>query len=135
LWAKKPNNGETREKNWPDIEIKKMREKRAIRQNERDLITFLLKQLNLNPDNYPVDEYVDEYEDGKMGSISLGGDVSAYDGDLIQVEYIDSDETPVVITLTKDDKNHLLDLDFWKVDFTKLLEYPTPDKIILRGNV
>ena len=112
-----------------------MREKRAIRQKERDLITFLLKQLNLNPDNYPVDEYVDEYEDGKMGSISLGGDVSAYDGDLIQVEYIDSDETPVVITLTKDNKNHLLDLDFWNVDFTKLLYYPTPDKIILRGNV
>ena len=82
-----------------------MREKRIIRQNEKDLIEFLLNQLNLNPKEYPVDEYVD------------------------------SDETPVVITLTKDDKGHLLDLDFWKVDFTKLLEYPTPDKIILRGNV
>lgn len=109
-----------------------MREKRIIRQNEKDLIAFLLYQLDLNPKEYPVDEYVDEYEDGKMGSISLGGDVSAYAGDLIQVEYIDSDETPVVITLTKDDKNHLLDLDFWKVDFTKLIDYPTPDKIILK---
>ena len=116
-----------------DIEIKKMREKRIIRQNEKDLIEFLLKQLNLDPNDYPVEEYVDEYEDGKMGSISLGGDANAYAGDLIQVEYVDSDGTPVVITLTKDDKNHLLDLDFWKVDFTKLLEYPTPDKIILRG--
>ncbi|MCF2442413.1 hypothetical protein L0657_00495 [Dyadobacter sp. CY345] len=112
-----------------------MREKRLIRQNEKDLIEFLLKQLNLDPKDYPVDEYVDEYEDGKMGSISLGGDVSAYAGDLIQVEYVDSDETPVVITLTRDDKNHLLDLDFWKVDFTKLLEYPTPDKIILRREI
>lgn len=112
-----------------------MREKRPIRQNEKDLIVFLLKQLNLNPDDYPVDEFVDEYENGKMGSISLGGDVEAYQGDLIQVEYVDTDETPVVITLTQDDKNHLLDLDFWKVDFTKLLTYPTPDKIILRGEV
>ena len=107
-----------------------MREKRAIRQNERDLLEFLLQYLNLDPIDYPVDEYVDEYEDGKMGSISLGGDVNAYAGDLIQVEYIDSDETPVVITLTKDDQGHLLDLDFWKVDFSKLIDYPTVDKII-----
>jgi len=109
-----------------------MSEKRPIRQNEKDLITFLLQQLNLNPDDFPTDEYVDEYEGGKMGSISLGGDVDAYDGDLIQVEYIDSDEIAVVITLTKDDKNHLLDLDFWKIDFSKLIDYPTPDKIILK---
>ena len=107
-----------------------MREKRAIRQNERDLIEFLLQYLKLDPIDYPVDEYVDEYEDGKMGSISLGGDVNAYAGDLIQVEYIDSDETPVVITLTKDEKGHLLDLDFWKVDFSKLIEYPSVDKIV-----
>jgi len=108
-----------------------MREKRVIRQNEKDLIAFLLTQVNLNPEHFPVDELVDEYEDGKMGSISLGGDVNAYAGDLIKVEYIDSDETPVVITLTHDDKNRLLDLDFWKIDFSKLIEYPTPDKIIL----
>ena len=110
-----------------------MREKRPIRQNEWDLIEFLLKQLNLDPKDYPVDEYVDEYEGGKMGSISLGGDVDAYLEDLIQVEYIDSDETAVVITLTKDEKNHLLDLDFWKIDFSKLIDYPTPDRIILKG--
>ena len=110
-----------------------MREKRPIRQNEQDLIEFLLKQLNLDPEDYPVDEYVDEYEGGKMGSISLGGDVDAYLEDLIQVEYIDSDEIAVVITLTKDEKNHLLDLDFWKIDFSKLIDYPTPDRIILKG--
>ena len=110
-----------------------MREKRPIRQNERDLIDFLLKQLELDPKDYPVDEYVDEYEGGKMGSISLGGDVDAYLEDLIQVEYIDSDEIAVVITLTKDEKNHLLDLDFWKIDFSKLIDYPTPDRIILKG--
>lgn len=109
-----------------------MSEKRPIRQHEKDLIAFLLQQLNLNPDDFPTNEFVEEYEGGKMGSISLGGDVDAYDGDLIQVEYIDSDEIAVVITLTKDDKNHLLDLDFWKIDFSKLIDYPTPDKIILK---
>ena len=104
--------------------------KRQIRQNEKELINFLLLKLNLIPDDYQVDELVDEYEGGKMGSISLGGDANAYAGDLIQVEYIDSDQTPVVITLTKDENGRLLDLDFWKVDFSKLLEYPVPEKII-----
>ncbi|MEO6285231.1 MAG: hypothetical protein ABIN80_10855 [Dyadobacter sp.] len=103
---------------------------RPIRQNEIDLVHFLLEKLNLNPEDFPISEQVDEYEGGKMGSISLGGDVDGYDGDLIQVEYIDTDDTPVVITLTKDHHNHLLDLDFWKTDFSKLIEYPTPDKLI-----
>lgn len=65
-----------------------------------------------------------------MGSISLGGNVDAYDGDLIQAEYIDSDSTPVVITLTKDSNGQLLDLDFWKTDFSRLIDYPTPDQLI-----
>jgi hypothetical protein len=103
---------------------------RPIRQNEVELIHFLLAKLNLDPASFPISEMVDEYEGGKMGSISLGGDVSGYDGDLIQVEYVDSDATPVVITLTKDTNNQLLDLDFWKTDFSKLLVYPTPDKLI-----
>lgn len=107
-----------------------MDNKRPIRQDEKDLLDFLLEKLNLNAESYPYNELVDEYEGGKMGSISLGGDTSAYDGDLIQVEYIDSDGTPVVITLTKDNQNQLLDLDFWKLDFSKLIDYPTPDKLI-----
>ncbi len=107
-----------------------MGEKRHIKQQETDLIHFLLNQLNLNPADFPIDDLVDEYEGGKMGSISLGGNPDAYAGDLIQVEYIDTDQTPVVITLTQDDQGRLLDLDFWKVDFSKLLEYPTPDQII-----
>jgi hypothetical protein len=106
------------------------REKRPVRQNELELIQFLLIKLDLNPVDYPVDDLVDEYEGGKMGSISLGGNPDAYAGDLISVEYIDSDQTPVVITLTNDETGRLLDLDFWKVDFSKLLDYPTPEKII-----
>ncbi len=109
-----------------------MSQLRPIRENERTLIHYLLEQLHLNPEDYPVNELVDEYEGGKMGSISLGGDPNAYDGDLIQVEYTDTDEIPVVITLTKDAQGRLLDLDFWKTDFSKLLEYPTPEKVTIR---
>ena len=107
---------------------------RKIRDNEILLIECLLKKLNLDLGQFKISEMVDDYEGGKMGSIGLGKPSAIYDGDLIQVEYIDSDQTPVVITLTKDVDNQLLDLDFWKVDFSKLIFYPTPDKIIFKEN-
>ncbi|MCE7058656.1 DUF6984 family protein [Dyadobacter sp. CY343] len=106
---------------------------RPIRQNEKELIDRLLKQVDLNINDFQINENVDEYEGGKMGSISLGGNVDAYAGDLIQAEYVDQDDVPVVITLTKDENGQLLDLDFWKTDFSKLIEYPTPDKLIFAG--
>lgn len=109
-----------------------MSQNRPIRQNEIELIQYLLQKLELNPANYPLPETVDEYEDGKMGSIGLGTGPHEYAGDIIQVEYMDTDDTPVVITLTKDTDDKLLDLDFWKTDFSELIEYPTIDKIIFK---
>lgn len=103
---------------------------RPIRQNEKDLIARLLDQAGLDFSHFEINENVDEYEGGKMGSISLGGNVDAYAGDIIQAEYVDIDDIPVVITLTKDKDERLLDLDFWKTDFSKLIEYPTADKLI-----
>ena len=107
-----------------------MNQTRKIRQNEKDLIAFLLEKLNLNVIDYPISEDVFEYEGGKMGSISLNNNPDSYAGDLVQVEYIDTDKTPVMITLTHDDKGQLLDLDFWKTDFSKLLKYPLVGEII-----
>ena len=104
-----------------------MKERRKIRENERNLIIFLLEKLQLNTEQYPINEDVEEYEGGKMGSISLGNPmISQYKDDLIQAKYKDSDGTEVVITLTQCAKNQLLDLDFWKVDFSKLITYPKP---------
>ena len=107
-----------------------MQESRIIREDEKAIVTFLLTRLGLTTEKYPIGENVIEYEDGKMGSITFGnGDSSGYAGDLIQAEYIDTDNTPVVLTLTVDNENKLLDLDFWKVDFSKLLRYPQPEDL------
>jgi hypothetical protein len=107
-----------------------MEERRKIRENERELIIFLLKKLGLTLEKYPINEDVEEYEGGKMGSISMGNpDISPYKDDLIQANYVDSDGVEVVITLTQDTNNQLLDLDFWKVDFSKLITYPTPETL------
>ncbi|WP_407654650.1 DUF6984 family protein [Arcicella aquatica] len=33
------------------------------------------------------------------------------------------------MTLTKNKNNQLLDLDFWKVDFSGLITYPKPEEV------
>ena len=110
-----------------------MNQTRKIKQNERALIEFILGKIGFTTQNYPISEDVFEYEDGNMGSISLGIDNNPddYQSDLLQVEYTDADNVMVIITLTKNNKNQLLDLDFWKVDFSKLITYPTPDKVTI----
>jgi len=108
-----------------------MEKHRKIRENERKLIIFLLEKLGLTTEQYPINEDVEEYEGGNMGSISLGNpDFSPYKDDLIQTKYEDKDGIEVVITLTQCAKNQLLDLDFWKVDFSKLISYPKPEDLI-----
>lgn len=102
---------------------------RAIRADELALIDFMLNQLGKQISEFTINEQVEEYEQGKMGSISLGGDPDKFAGDLLQVSYVDTDDVPVIISLTQDEDGKLLDLDFWKEDFSKLLLYPTPDKV------
>ena len=104
-----------------------MNKNRKIRQEETDLVTYLLQKCNLTSIDYPIAEEVFEYEGGIMGSINFAGsDPDAYDDDMIQAEYKDVDGVDVLITLTKDKNNRLLDLDFWKMDFSKLIRYPKP---------
>lgn len=104
--------------------------RRPIKQNEVELIQYLLKTLGLQAEDFPVATLVEEYEGGIMGSIGLGNhEEIPYDGDFIQVNYIDTDGVPVVITLTKNTDGQLLDLDFWKQDFSKLITYPKPEDI------
>lgn len=109
-----------------------MNETREIRPEELNLVTFLLAQCGFTPDDFPVASIVSEYEGGIMGSINMeGSDPGLYAGDLIQAEYTDVDGIEVIITLTRDTNNRLLDLDFWKMNFSKLIRYPTPDKLTI----
>jgi len=102
---------------------------RAIKEQEIVLIHFLLKEANLDPKDHKISSEVEEYEGGVMGSIGMGTPTAVYAEDIIQVEYTDADGTEVIITLTKDTEGRVLDLDFWKIDFSKLIEYPSPEKV------
>jgi hypothetical protein len=65
-----------------------------------------------------------------MGSINFTlSDQSDYDSDFVRVEYVDEDQFGVLISLTKNKAGELLDLDFWKVNFSKLLRYPKPEDV------
>lgn len=103
---------------------------RKIRDEEILLAKHLLTLAEKNPNAYAFPSDVDEYEGGVMGSINFTlGDSADYAGDIVQVEYNDEDGIRVVITLTQNSKGELLDMDFWKENFSKLLRYPTPDKV------
>ena len=49
--------------------------------------------------------------------------------DLIQASYKDKDEAEVLITLTLDNYNNLYELEFWKTDFSELIDYPKPNQV------
>jgi hypothetical protein len=111
-----------------------MNELRKIRDEEVEIIKFLIEKSNLYPKQFIISEMVDDYEGGKMGSIGLGKIGAVYESDIIQAEYTDIDGTEVVISLTKDTENQLLDLDFWKTDFSKLLKYPLSSELKFKEN-
>ncbi|MEO9964596.1 MAG: hypothetical protein ABJF11_02335 [Reichenbachiella sp.] len=109
-----------------------MKQIRAIKEAEVELTKHLLVLAKKDPDQFELPEKVDEYEGGVMGSINFTlGSSGDYAGDVIQVEYIDTDGIRVLITLTQNSKGELLDLDFWKENFSKLLRYPQPDQVTI----
>ena len=103
---------------------------RPIETKEKELITHLLSLANANNLIASVPTEVSPYNLQQPESINLSGtDAENYNGDIITVEYFDTDGIRVIISLTKDKEGKLLDLDFWKEDFVNLQVYPTPDKV------
>jgi hypothetical protein len=103
---------------------------RPIRSKEAELIYFLLEQLPEVKTRYQVPTDVIDLDDGGMGSIRLNINPQArYGSDLIQVMFKDLDKVEVLITLTTDQNNQLFELEFWKVNFDKLIEYPISEKV------
>lgn len=76
-------------------------------------------------------EQVVDLADGGMGSIRfvrptpqrLGATIS-------EMEYRDTDGVLVLLALSADEHDELFELDFWKVDFSPLLQYPSPSGLM-----
>ena len=107
---------------------------RPVKASELAIIQTLLSHIKAKPNQFTISKTAFEYEGGKMGSINLvienQGD---YKGDIAIAQYIDSDGIIVMITLTIDSNDNLLDLDFWKVNFEKLEKYPEPEELVFEN--
>jgi hypothetical protein len=107
---------------------------RTIRRNEIALIKYLLDKYTGRKNHYRIPDEVREMDDGGMGSLLLNQNEGRRFGrDLIQAQYYDADGTLVIITLVEDNKQELFELDMWKVDFSPLKEFPSPDKLIFES--
>lgn len=103
---------------------------RKLRLEEISLICHILI-------NAKIDKNVDEVasllvcdqDDGGMGSISIFRSNDAPIALDIDARYVDVDGIEVLIRLSLDEHQNLIELDSWKVDFSPLKKYPTPDLI------
>jgi hypothetical protein len=103
---------------------------RQIKNEEKGLIIFLLNLADRCDLVSLIPDLIYDMDDGEMGGIMFTNDIDrVYEKDLIQVNYVDSDKTLVIITLTLDNSEELFELDFWKVNFDKLIKYPLPNEI------
>lgn len=103
---------------------------RPIRTEEQELIAHLLRLAVKDHLVADIPSEVSSYNPKQLESIALSqSEDHEYGGDILRVEYIDTDDILVTITLTQDINGKLLDLDFWKRDFLPLISYPKTDKL------
>ncbi len=73
---------------------------------------------------------VSDMNDGGMEGIRFIGPVDAtYGSSLCEADGKDADGVPLSISINLDKQDNLFELDIWKVDFSPLKRYPTPDML------
>src|SRR4249920_2686084 len=103
---------------------------RALNDQESTLLKHLLNLVHDSRAQSKLPEFIEVMDDGGMGSIQFGDRLGRTFGrDIVQVKYIDTDNTPVFITLIEDNFGALFELEFWKVDNSKLLTYPSINQV------
>ena len=109
----------------PDVNIQSPMG-RKLRRTEVLFITALAPSVTTGLD----DVLVVEMRDGGMGSIRfINGSDRRRSRSIAEAEYVDDDGVSVSIELNVDEKDELFELDFWKVDFSPLRRYPTPEDL------
>jgi hypothetical protein len=73
---------------------------------------------------------VTDDDDGGMGSLTFvrdDGGRRKYGSTLSQKQFKDADGVLVIVSLDVDEDGDLLSMDFWKVDFSRLVRYPSAE--------
>ncbi|GFD83657.1 hypothetical protein KUL118_65190 [Tenacibaculum sp. KUL118] len=100
---------------------------RKIEDKEKELIISIIN------DKKEVPNLVKDLNDGEMGSISfdLKNESKRFES-IFKAEYLDSDNVLVDIELSVDKRGRLYELDFFKINFGKLITYPTFDELKIK---
>lgn len=108
---------------------------RNLRVEERELIRYLLAGTDKTAalEGLLASARVTDMNDGGMGGIRfVAPDPRSFGKTLAEAQYLDSDGVLVSIVLNADLNSQLFELDFWKVDFSKLRRYPRPCDIFAK---
>jgi len=100
---------------------------REITSSEKKFISTLLKH---SSKNFEVPKLVRELDDGGMGSFSFDlNETKKREKSLVEGNFEDKDGCIVDFELTLDSQGDLFELDFFKVDFSPLINLPSEDQI------
>jgi len=102
--------------------------------DEERLLELLIKKSSMTlPENWKENLFVREMNDGEMGSLYLFPNGEIKEGRILgkqvsEFQFTDRDGIEVIATLNLDDTGNLFELDIWKTDFSKLINFPNWSK-------
>lgn len=99
----------------------------------RHLLTGNRAGLTLNLDS----DKVFDMNDGGMGSIRFqapDGESRRFGAEIAGAHYYDIDNVLVDIAVNVDEQGKLFEVDFWKVDYSKLVKYPEPNQLKIKSD-
>jgi hypothetical protein len=102
-----------------------------LRQEEQELIRSLLSGVFAKEtleETLSAARVID-MQDGGMGSIRFVQADGHLGRLLVEAEYVDSDAVLVSIAVNADQTGQPFEIDFWKVDFSPLKQYPNLSSI------
>jgi hypothetical protein len=106
---------------------------RPLKIEEIAVLNRLLEMVSDGARPYPQCElFAVDMDDGGMGSIRFAKtpeQLRKMGSQLVNAEYIDEDQIPVLISINLDEEGDLFELDFWKVNFMPLKRYPRPGEL------
>ena len=109
-----------------------LEEERDIRVEELTLVKYLVSQAINVPVGLIIPTRVFTMKDSGMGSVRFKTDKHLpHQRDLITVNYRDTDNVPILISLDLNIANELYELDFFKGDYSPLVTYPIPEKLLI----
>ena len=109
--------------------------KKSCRKLRQEEILILEKLMHFAGISVPLDSLiVKDQLAGTYGSIEFIQKSEyrrIFGKSLVEAKYFDSDGVLVSIALNVDQCGEIYEMDFWKVDFSSLLKYPSPELIMI----